>query len=242
LLAVGATLLVAPGAPAGGGADVKAVLELARKALGGEERLTKVRAATWKGKGKVRFMGATFGYSGDWFTPAPDKSRVALELRLNDNPINYAKVVGPGGAWVKINDSFLKQSKEELEELREEAYARWVMTLLPLTEKGFKLEPLGEVRVGDQPAVGLKVTHKGHRPIDLYFDKATGVLVRSLHTVREGDRERSQETVWSEFQKQDGLLRPTRVVMKRDGEPYAEGEMSDFRLLGELDDGLFAKP
>ncbi|MCI0456836.1 MAG: hypothetical protein L0Z62_07655 [Gemmataceae bacterium] len=241
LLTVATVLFAARSLPAGGG-DVKPVVDLALKALGGEERLARAQGATWKGKGTVRFMGQPFDYSGDWFTRSADLSRVALQLKLKDATFTYAKVVNKEGAWVKINDGFLKQSKQELEELREEAYVRWVVSMLPLRQKEFKLEPLGEVRVGDQQTVGLKVSHKDHRPIDLFFDKATGVLVRSLHTVRDTGKELTQETLWSEFRKQDELLRPTRVVMKRDGEPYAEGELSDFRLLNELDDSTFAKP
>ncbi len=242
LLTVATVLFAAPRVPAGGGADVKPVVDLALKALGSEERLAKVQGATWKGKGTVRFMGQPFDYSGDWFTRSADQSRLALQLKLKDATFTYAKVINKEGAWVKINDGFLKQSKEELQELREEAYVRWVATILPLRRKEFKLEPLGEVRVGEQQTVGLKVSHKDHRPIDLFFDKTTGVLVRSLHTVRDSGKELTQETLWSEFRKQDELLRPTRVVMKRDGEPYAEGELSDFRLLEELDESTFAKP
>jgi hypothetical protein len=232
-------------APVGGVASqdaVKAVVDKARAALGGEDRLAKHRAATWKGKGTVRFMGQPLGYAGAWQTQAADQSHVGLDITIEKNTVPYAKVVGGDKVWVKIGQGIQKLSKAEVEELREEAYVRWLTTMLPLRDREIKLEPLGELRVGDLDTVGLKVQRKGRRPVDLYFDKTTGVLVKCTHMVREGERELIQDTVWSAFEMQDGLRRPTRVVTTRDGNPYIDGELSEFRLLENLDASVFAMP
>jgi hypothetical protein len=211
-------------------AAVKAIVDKARAALGGEEKLSKIRAATWKGKGNVRFMGQLFGYSGSWSMQGASQSLLALDIAIDKNNIPYARVISGENVWVKIGQGIQKLKKEDMDELRREAYWRWVTTLVPLGDKGFKLEPLGELTVNDVPTVGLKVHRKGEPTIDLYFEKATGVLVKSAHPVREGGKEVIQESVWSAFEMQDGLRRPTRVSLTRDGNMYAEGELSDFRL------------
>lgn len=223
-------------------AAVKAIVDKAREALGGEDKLSKHHAATWKGKGTVRFMGQPLGYAGAWQTQAADQSHVSLDITIEKNTVPYAKGVGGDKVWVKIGQGIQKLSKADVEELREEAYVRWLTTMLPLRDKQFKLEPLGELRVGDVDTVGLKVLIKGHRPVDLYFEKATGVLVKCVHPVRENERELIQETIWSVFEMQDGLRRPTRVVTTRDGNPYIDGELSDFRLVEKIDDGVFSMP
>ncbi|HYT92582.1 MAG TPA: hypothetical protein VEL76_27955 [Gemmataceae bacterium] len=241
LLLAGALAFSALAARAGNDADVKPIVDKALQALGGE-KLAKAQAATWKGQGKVRFMGTQFGYSGDWATQGPEQSRVALRLTLNNNSIDYLKAVNATGAGVKINQTPFMTTKQDKDEMREEAYWRWVVSLLPLRDKQFKLEPLGELEVGTYKTVGLKVSRKGRRTIDLYFDKGTGVLVKSIHPVVDNTKEVLQETLWSELKMQNGLLRPTQMVMTRDGQPYAEGELSDFQLVEKLDDSMFTLP
>jgi hypothetical protein len=241
LLLAGLLAYSAMRASAGGAADVKPIVDKALQALGGEQ-FAKAHAATWKGQGKVRFMGQPFGYSGDWATQGPEQSRLTLRLTLNNNTIDYVKVVNAGGAGVKINQTPFMTTRQDKEEMRAEAYWRWVVSLLPLRDKQFKLEPLGELEVGAYKTVGLKVSRKGRRPIDLYFDKETGVLVKSIHAVMDNGKEVTQETLWSELKMQNGLLRPTQIVMTRDGQPYAEGELSDFQLVEKLDESVFTLP
>ena len=52
----------------------------------------------------------------------------------------------------------------------------------------------------------------------------------------------TQETLYSEFKEVKGALKPTRVLINRDGKKYVDGEISDFELKEKLDDSVFAKP
>jgi hypothetical protein len=65
-------------------------------------------------------------------------------------------------------------------EAKEQAHAGWVATLAPLKDaKRFTLATLGEIKVEDKPALGVKVSRQGPRDVDLYFDKRSGLLVRT---------------------------------------------------------------
>jgi len=55
----------------------------------------------------------------------------------------------------------------------------WVAMLAPLKDKAYTLAPIGEVKVEDRPALGLRVSRKGNRDINLYFDKKTYLRVKT---------------------------------------------------------------
>ena len=57
------------------------------------------------------------------------------------------------------------------------------ITLVPLKGKGFKYEAGGEEKVGDKPAVILKVTGPDGKDFTLYFDKESGLPVKLVAKV-----------------------------------------------------------
>jgi hypothetical protein len=51
-----------------------------------------------------------------------------------------------------------------------------------------------------------------------------------------------QETTYSDYKEFDGLRRPTHMVSKRDGEPFLEQRLTEFRALTMVDPKTFAEP
>jgi hypothetical protein len=47
---------------------------------------------------------------------------------------------------------------------------------------------------------------------------------------------------YSDFKEVEGVLQAMKVVIKRDGKDYVEGETTDLKLAEKLDDSVFAKP
>ena len=136
-----------------------------------------------------------------------------------------------------------KPTPKELAEAKEEAYGEWVATLLPLMDKAFTLAPLGEIRVDQRPAAGVKVSRVGRRDVNLYFDKATGLLVKIEARVKDDDgQEVTEETFLSDYRDVQGTKQAMKTTVKRDGKPYLESEVTECRLAEKLDDGVFAKP
>jgi hypothetical protein len=74
-----------------------------------------------------------------------------------------------------------------------------------LTDKGFTLTPLADIKVNDQPAAGLKVSYKGQPDIRLYFDKETGLPIKYAYQAkRSGDKkEVLHETILSDYREPD---------------------------------------
>ena len=116
-------------------------------------------------------------------------------------------------------------------------------TLVPLKVKDFKIEPAAEEKVGDKPAVGIKVTAPDGKDFKLYFDKESGLPVKLVAKVIgfQGD-EFTMETTYASYKDFDGIKKATKVESKRDGEKFIAQEISEFKVLDKAPDETFAEP
>jgi hypothetical protein len=231
-------LAAAKAARADDQADLRKVIDKAMKAMGGEEKLGKYKAHTWKGKGKYYGMGDGVDYTASGSIQFPDQYRLEIENV-------FTLVLNKGKGWVVANGQTTEMDKDQLEEQKEELYANWVTSLVPLKDKAYKLTAVGDAEVDKRPAVGIKVSRAGHQDINLFFDKDTGLLVKTERRVKareQGGMEVNQETWMSDYKDVEGIKVALKFTIKRDGKLFVEGEDSDLKLLEKLDDSVFAKP
>jgi len=107
------------------------------------------------------------------------------------------------------------------------------------------LTPLGESKVGDSDVIGIRVSSKGHRDVSLYFDKKTSLVLKSEFNVKDlmaGDKEIMQEVVYSDYKEAQGMKYPGKMIIKRDGMDFVNGEVTEWVPSEKLEDGVFAKP
>jgi hypothetical protein len=237
----GWVLVLAGGAARADEADAKAVIDKAIKAHGGAELLAKFPAMTVKTKGKFYGLGDAIEYTAESQFQAPDKQRV--EVR-SDN-FTFLRVVNGDKGWVAANGETREMDKEQLAEARDELHATNVARLAPLTGKDFKLSSLGEVEVGGRPAVGVRVEHKGFRDVSLFFDKENGLLVkmeRRGKDVMGGGGEFTQESIFSDYKKVEGVQVAFKLTAQRDGKRYIESETTEATPAEKLDASAFGKP
>jgi len=227
-------------------AEVAAILDKGIKALGGEERLSKVKAGTWKGKGKVHLADdMVLDFTGDWALQTPDKFRASLEVDVNGLTLKQVRVLNGDKAWVKQNNEDAEEmNKEMLAEEKKQLNQHAVATLLPLRDAAFKLSPAGEVKINDKAAVGLKVVTKDGREFLVFFDKESGLPVKTEGPARDQatGKDVVQEVFQSDYKEFDGVKRATKVTVKREGKVFVELEASDYKPAEKLDDKQFEKP
>ncbi len=225
--------------------EIKDLLDRAIKAHGGEANLTKYPATTFKMKGKFYGMGEGIDYSGDMAVYLPAKFRFNFNFDIMGVKIKVAQVINGDQGWNKLNDDTKKMDKDELAEAKEALYDLRVSRLAPLKGKAFKLAPLGDVKIKDRPAIGLRVSHKGFRDINLFFDKEKHYLLKSESVVKDfmmGGQEFNQETFYQDYKTIDGAAVALKLVIHRNGKLFLDGEISDVQVSEKLDDGLFGKP
>jgi outer membrane lipoprotein-sorting protein len=220
-----------------------ATVDKALQAMGGEANVTKHKAATWKTKGTFYGMGDGIPYSGEFAVQWPDKSRSTISGTVNEQEFKMTSVLNGDKGWMKMNDQSNEMDDDRLKEQKEEAHARYMAEVFPLKDKDVQVSALPEAKVDDKPAHGVKATCKGHRDIKMYFDKDSGLLVKTERQVKtEMGEDANQETYYSNYKDVDGVKLPMKTTVKRDGKLYVEGENSDMKLLPKLDDKLFSEP
>lgn len=227
--------------------ELKDVIEKSIKALGGRENLAKYKGFTMKVKGKATTQGMTFDMTMDLMAQEPDKSKVSMDMDIMGQKINVIVVTNGDKGWQRI--SITNQTddigKDQLAEYKEQSYAHRVEALTCLNEKQFKLTSLGESKVGDADVVGIKVSSEGHRDVSLYFDKKTNLLAKSETNSKDaamGDKEFAQETFYSDYKEMQGIKHSTKMLIKRDGMEFMNGEITEWTASEKLEDGLFVKP
>lgn len=219
-------------------ADARALVEKAIAAIGGEAKLAKFTAETWKSKGTYYGMGDGVPYTGNYSLHWPGKFRMEIEGV-------FVIVLNNDKGWVKAGDMVTELNADQFKHQQEEHYGGWVASLLPLKEKEFKLSTTGESKIDNRDCLGVRVSREMHRDVNLYFDKQTGLLAKCEHNVNApelGDKDVLQEVFYAGYQEADGVKVATKVTLKRDGKLFVEAENSDIKAHGTLDDSVFAKP
>lgn len=226
-------------------ADVKAVLDKAIKAHGGEEALTKYKASQAKNKGKLNIPGlGETEFTQEVSSMLPDKLKEAMELDINGNKVSVVTVINgdkvsitANGKEIEINDNIKKALADARYSLRVSR-----LVLLP-KDKDVELSLSGEVKVEGKPTMQVLVKSKGQKDISLFFDKETGLLskVERRTTDANTGNEITEERFVLEYAKpgKEGIPLPKKVLVKRDGDKFMEVEVTEATPLEKLDDSVF---
>jgi hypothetical protein len=224
--------------------DAKAILDKAIKALGGEENLSKVKAASWKAQGKITFNGEDNPFTSQTTMQGLDHYRGEFEGEFGGNKIKGVTVLAKNKGWRQFGDQTMEVDENGIANEKRNVYLQVLPTiLLPLKGDKFKLEAAGEKAVGGMPAVGLKVTPPDGKDFTMFFDKGSGLPVQVVAKVIGfmGD-EFTQETTLSDYKEFSGIKKATKSVSKRDGEKFVETQITEFKVLDTVDSKSFEQP
>jgi hypothetical protein len=245
IAALGFVFALGAPARADDAADARKIVEKAVKAHGGQDKLDKFKGQTIKFKGTFHGMGEGIPMTGEVTSSGMDKQKIDMEIEAGGMKIPIVIVFDGEKGWAKVAKDVKEMDKEQVAEAKEQAYAGWVTTLAPLKDdKKFKLATIGEVKIDKKPALGVKVTSKGHRDVDLYFDKETGMLVKAETVVKDdmSGQEVGEESFPSEYKDVQGTKQAMKFTVKRNGKLFMEGEATGVELFEKLDASTFAKP
>jgi hypothetical protein len=235
-------LLVAAPAPAQ--ESPRAVVARAVAAHGGQERLARVRADKVRVRGKVSVNGRDTDFTAEVTVQLPSQFKNVMQFNLDGKEHTLVQVLNGEEGFASLDGQPQKVPASALAEMRETMQLDRAVRLMPLlTDRAFELAALGEAKVGDRPAVGVKVTAKGRKELRLYFDKETALLVKTEHALDDGQgKEVRQEEFYGDFRDLGGYRRPVRVTAYRDGKKIMEAELTDAKYLDRVDEAEFAKP
>ncbi|MGC8639643.1 MAG: hypothetical protein ACP5XB_07160 [Isosphaeraceae bacterium] len=223
--------------------QVNQVLDKAIKALGGRENLAKANACTWKARGKVTIEGNENEFHGESTVQGIDHFHSTFEGEFNGNPFKALTVLCGDKGWRKFGE-IQEMNPDAVKNEKRTVYLMVVPTMVvPLKSKDFKVQFAADEKINDKPVATLKVTGPDGKDFTLSFDKESGLPVRMVARVAGwmGD-EYVQEVHYSDYKDFGGLKRPTKIVVKRDGEPFVSQEITEFQVLDKVPAETFAEP
>jgi hypothetical protein len=230
---------------AGEGDEVREVVARAIKAHGGLDTLTKFKANATKEKGKFYGLGEALDFTSESWYQLPDRLGVKVKSKVGDQEFAFTQVVNGNKGWIKLGDSTNELDRDMLTEAKEQMNSATITHLACLNDKDYKLSPLGEVKVGDRPAIGIRVEHKGYRYVNLFFDKEKGLLLKMETRGKDpmrGGEEFTSTNEYGDYKKVEDMMIPHKITIQRDGNPYVEAIVTEVKISEKLDDSVFDKP
>jgi len=230
--------------------DVAAILDKAMKALGGEDKLSKIEAVTWKTTGwmNMLFQGAEhFKCTGELTIAGLDRSRSELiMLDPGGDKLRIRSILNGDNAWLSWGDVPLKPTRHAPGLKRSVFLAMIPVTLAPLKDPRFKIEVGGDEKVGNRPAVVLNVTCPDGETIKVSFDKESGLPLKAVGKALliddpDMDLDVTQEMIYSNYKDFGGIKTAAQVDFKSDGF-NRKLEVIEFKVLKQVDPSSFSPP
>jgi hypothetical protein len=225
--------------------DVKAIIDKGIQALGGEEKLTKAGTHSVKSKGTISFGGNESEFTTHSTVQGLNHYRSEFDGKFGDNDVKGVTVVNGEKGWRKFNENDDELEGDALVNEKHRINMQLIpSTLVELKGKGFKLESAAEQKIGDKPAVGIKVTGPEGKDFTLYFDKESGLPVKLVATVAGfgGGEDFAQETTFSDYKDFDGIKKASKVSSTRNGEKFVDVEITEFKVLDKVPPETFTQP
>lgn len=245
LFAVGIVVLLL-GAPnqAAPEQEARAIIQKAIQALGGEGPVAKLQCVRMKAQGSLEIEGNQGTFTLEFVIHNPGRVKMDMDITSGNAKINLIRVRNRDHGWETINGQAVEPKPRQTTEIQAWGHLFEVRGLLPLLkDKAYTLSPLGEIQVNGRPAIGVKVTAKGQTDIDLYFDKASMLLVKSVRwSLTPTAKEVTLETLYSDYKESDGLKQPMKHQLRHDGRKFIDMEVTEIRFVDKIDAEEFAKP
>lgn len=216
--------------------DPTALVEKAVKAMGGQEKLAGHHAAHVKAKGTFHMDGEAHPITTEVTAQGLDHHRVEWEGEFDGKMVKGFTLVSGIKGWRKIDDETMELDDDALKGEKQDIYLQLVAANPTLLHhKGFKITKSEKDAVTAMGPDGKEFT--------LHFDKATGLPSKVVATVRGFTGEAAkQETTYSDYKDFGGIKKATKIVTKRDGEPYLAQELTEYKALDKVDPKTFEEP
>ena len=241
-----ATVLAAAGVSV---ADEKATMVIKKgiEAHGGADNLNKYTAGKFTMKGEVSVQGMDLEFSGD-MAYTPDKYRMNLDMQVMGQTVNVRQIMAgnKGSRTVKVGDMVVQKAEVEEEEIKMALAGREAQRLTPLLDaKQFTIRAADDEDVNGKKAAVVVATPKViDKEIKLWFDKESGLLVKTGHKSKGPGEGGAQTDVYAEsyvsdYKKVSGIQVSTKIVLHHDGKKFMTATMSDVEQMEKLDDKEF---
>jgi hypothetical protein len=226
-------------------AAARAVVQKAVDAAGGAEKLAKLKAGTAQLKGQMTLNGIDTDIAGSMAYQLPALYKLELTADVAGQKMRVEQLVKDGKLSHKLNGVEQPLQDKVTAEMKMALRLLEVSQLVPLLDAGrFTLTAEKDADVDGKPAAVVLVQSKEFKDTRLFFDKGTGLLVRterkSLAPAPGGTDlvDVTETTTLSDYRKVDGVLLPFKSVVLHDGKKYLTFGYTEAKLLEAVDPKL----
>lgn len=222
--------------------EALALVDKAIVAVGGEEKLAKMQAYSWKIKGLLSLGGADSPMTAETTIQGLDHWR--QDFVIGGGVFKGTWTLAGEKGWRNLGGNRVDYDKGAVaEEKRSISLLAIPITLLPLKSTQFKLETVPDVTVDGHELAGIRATLPDGRDFMVFFDKETHLPTKVVAKVRGLDgSEVTEETFYRDFKDFGGLKKATRISSRRNGSRFMEQEVTDFQVLEKVEPKVFTDP
>jgi outer membrane lipoprotein-sorting protein len=226
----------------------KDLLAKAVNAIGGPEKAAAFREMTLKGKGRYIFDESNaFDFTFDVSIKDADKLRFDAKFNVGGNEIQLVIIINGDKAYA--GEGTLPRIRE-VGKNEASTFKSVILALLasgnPATiadRKELTLAHGGEATLATNAAAILRLGRKDQSDILIYFDKQTGLPLKSETQTKDGNgQETSRGFEFSDFKDEDGVKHFSKVKFTHDGKTRTEIEVTEIKTGAKIDPSTFEKP
>lgn len=222
--------------------EAQKLVDRALQAVGGKNKAASLRSASWT---MVFDPGEATEIKQHISAVGHEQYRIEYERVKDGKPRVDVYVVNKDVGWRRDAEGNVADVPAvALAANKEHFYAQRLIDLLPaLSAEKMTMTVVGQKTFGERTATGLRVERAGLPATILYFDSASGLVVRSEATITKANGTRSNVVfTFEDYRDSDGVKHHTRVVSQQDDEAEVVLHVRDFRLHETIDPQIFARP
>jgi hypothetical protein len=223
--------------------EAKAIIEKAVQAHGGRETISRFRAIQTTSRGLIELQGG-LEFIRELSFQSPDRLREVLHVAAGEQRFEMIRVYNGKQGWIKSTGRTRSMGEAVRDTVKDEIEAINLPRLLFLGSEDYELAATGESMVSNRSALGVRVSRKDRKDVNLYFDKETGLLAKIEQRTRDlmSGLEVAEEIFILEYQEVTGIQTTKKLLVHRDGKKYMEAEVLETTFREKLDDKEFKKP
>jgi hypothetical protein len=215
-----------------------AVIEAAINAHGGADALARARVGERKVKGK-QLAGGELPFTAETTYELPNRYRDSVTLEIGEQKNHRLVIVNGDKGWIQLEGETVEMPPEQVKDIKDELYVWNASTLVPLKESGVVLALQKEEMVKGKPATVVRAVRSGHPNLMLYFDKASGLLVKIR---RRASDNAVKETYYSDHQDVNGVKVAGHEREDQKGTWQNEWTLESIRFPASINAAMFARP
>jgi hypothetical protein len=219
------------------------VLDRAIKAVGGEQHLRKLANSQYRSE-------VTSFVAGERQPAWQEKSLIRLpdciKHEVTDRKQSATYVLHGTHGWVQFDGQTETMGPREIAARREDLHCIKIQYLLEAKEPRYRLRMLPDKRVEGTLSAGILVSGDGVPDVSLYFDKGSGLLVKSEMRIRD---KAMGHSVFREiflppkgYENIDGLKYPMLSIIYNDYSKSQEIKVKEIKFLETIRESEFLRP